>query len=737
MKPNKQDDFLNDSIATLGFHLLNEQADGLLQNKTFGSYKILRLLGRGGMGRVYLARHVETGQAVALKLLNETATKDADRVRRFRQESHAASLIRHANVAEVYEVGEVENNQFIAMEFVDGMTLRERLKNNDFTLGEALRIAEQIASALTAAHERGVIHRDFKPENVMIGRDGQAKVLDFGLAKLIKPVALQSASKNATAPANLLTDHNSTAFGVIFGTATYMSPEQVRGQKTDERTDIWSFGVLLYEMLAGLPPFRGKTNMDVIAAVLTAEPKPLTESFPDMPLELVSLVQRALQKEPEQREKDCSAIADELNQIIEQLKKSEDGALTLSRPCRLTLTEETDTNRQLTTVRDYDIEKDRSKSKQHTKRLRKSFLTVGVGILVVMAGVSASYLFIKRLKASTTNSTPTNVVRSDTSTSQNSEAEREYQLGIYIWNKRASEEMPKALAHFQKAIELDPAHARAYDGLAKTYLWDGNPNLTWEEQIAHARAAVKRALAIDPNSAEAHTTLAFVLERECNWSEAELKYRKAIELNLNYPTAHQWFAECLTFMGRDDEAIEHINKALELDPLSFAILNDAMTINWYAGRYNEAIAKAEKMIAFDARYEQRARLWLSRLYFDIGNKERTWKEYERFMELSKGKVSDTDNASLYAQIGDREKALSYLKKAEISKDKNSEAFNIAGIYAILDMREEAFKWLDIALNNHQGISLAANPDFDKLRSDPRYMKLLERMNLAEYWRGKF
>jgi adenylate cyclase len=354
-----------------------------------------------------------------------------------------------------------------------------------------------------------------------------------------------------------------------------------------------------------------------------------------------------------------------------------------------------------------------------------------------LAVTGVAYFVARHSDTPVATLTPTNVTQNSIGTS-NTEAEREYQAGIYIWNKRKAEEMPQALEHFQKAIELDPGFAQAYSGLANAYLWDGNPSLAPDEKRAHVKSALQRALAIDPNLAEAHTTLAFVLAGEWNWTEADREYQKAINADPNYPTAHHWYAEFLTFIGRDNEAVEHINKALELDPLSFAILNDAITVNWYVGRYEDAVSKAEKMIAFDKRYENQARLWLARLHQHLGNTDHARKEFEHYRRLLKGKVSDANYANFFALTGDRKQALKYIRKIENSGDKNKESLMLAGSYAVLGMREEAFAWLEVAFNTRHPsiVALAANPDFDGLRSDPRYMSLLTRMNLAEFWKDK-
>src|SRR5262245_46499486 len=262
--------------------------------RQIGPYQILSLLGAGGMGEVHLALDTRLGRKVAVKLLLEEFTTDAERLLRFEQEARAASALNHPNIITVHEIGEIEGRRFIVTEYVEGETLRRRMESapqRRIRLSEALEIAAQVAAALHAAHEAGITHRDIKPENVMLRGDGLTKVLDFGLAKL-------SGARDGWRPAaaNL-----NTRSGTVMGTASYMSPEQARGEKVDHRTDIFSLGVTLYEMLAGRRPFEGATASDVMAAVLTSEPVSLTEVVPEVPVALWRIVKRCLEKRPGQR----------------------------------------------------------------------------------------------------------------------------------------------------------------------------------------------------------------------------------------------------------------------------------------------------------------------------------------------------------------------------------------------------------------------------------------------------
>ena len=249
--------------------LLNDIAQldqGSFIGRTLGHYRIVRRLGGGGMGEVYLAEDTQLGRRVAVKILPARLTADSSLVARFRQEARAASALNHTNIVTIYEVGEAEGTHFIATEYVDGVTLRERMSRAPLTVAEALDIAAQIAAALSKAHSAGVVHRDIKPENVMLAEEGHAKVLDFGIAKLVE----QTRDSATEAPTALKVE---TSPGSVMGTAHYMSPEQTRALRdVDARTDVWSLGVVVYEMLAGRLPFEGETPSDVMAAILNKEP---------------------------------------------------------------------------------------------------------------------------------------------------------------------------------------------------------------------------------------------------------------------------------------------------------------------------------------------------------------------------------------------------------------------------------------------------------------------------------
>ena len=265
----------------------------LEENTTINQYKIISAIGKGGMGEVFLAQDTKLDRKVAIKFLNEEFSRDADKLNRFVQEAKAASALNHPNILTVYEIGEAEGKNYIATEFIEGKTLREHLSANEaMPLNQILKIGVQVSEALSAAHQAGIIHRDIKPENIMIRADGYAKVLDFGLAKLTEKKKSERVSLEGETKAFVQTNP-----GVVMGTVSYMSPEQARGKETDARTDIWSLGVVLYEMLSGKVPFTGETINHTIVSILEKEPL-LLENVPD---ELQRIVRKALTKDKEMR----------------------------------------------------------------------------------------------------------------------------------------------------------------------------------------------------------------------------------------------------------------------------------------------------------------------------------------------------------------------------------------------------------------------------------------------------
>ena len=280
-----------------------------------GRYEIRSQLGAGGMGEVYLAQDTKLERTVALKVLPADIAADRQRMQRFIQEAKAASGLNHPNILTIHEIEQIDSVHLIATEFINGETLRQHLNVSRMEIAEALDISVQIASALSAAHAAGIIHRDIKPENIMLRRDGIVKVLDFGLAKLSERTDPQQ-KVDAEAATKVLVQ---TEPGVVMGTAAYMSPEQARGKDVDARTDIFSLGAVIYEMLSGRAPFAGETAADIIAALIHQEPQPLSTLVPDIPAELQHIVSKALRKDRDERYQTVKSLLVDLKTLKQEL----------------------------------------------------------------------------------------------------------------------------------------------------------------------------------------------------------------------------------------------------------------------------------------------------------------------------------------------------------------------------------------------------------------------------------
>jgi serine/threonine protein kinase len=306
--------FLAEPAADLAAELIIKEKESAMIGRSFGHYRILSRIGAGGMGEVYLATDEKLGRKVALKLLPTEFANDRERLRRFETEARSASATDHPNIVTIHEIGESDGIHYIAQEYVEGETLRSLIGQGPIPLLESLDIAHQIASAMAAAHAAGIIHRDIKPENIMLRPDGFVKVLDFGLAGITQPEVVSGIdSQIATLPAN-------TAPGVILGTVNYMSPEQTRGQKLDARSDLWSLGVVLYEMLTGQRPFHGESMPDIFVAILERQPIPLAKSMADPPPELGQIVEKLLAKKREHRYQSSAQLAAELKRFHHRLE---------------------------------------------------------------------------------------------------------------------------------------------------------------------------------------------------------------------------------------------------------------------------------------------------------------------------------------------------------------------------------------------------------------------------------
>ncbi|MCI0389598.1 MAG: serine/threonine protein kinase [Acidobacteria bacterium] len=380
------------SAETAG--LTDDARNESLIGRRIGPYRVISQLGRGGMGEVFLAEDTRLERKIALKMLPAAFTQNPDRVRRFEREAKAASALNHPNILTIYEVGQIQTEigglHFIATEYVNGLTLRQQMESARLSIAETLSVAVQVASALSAAHEAGIVHRDIKPENLMLRPDGLVKVLDFGLAKLTERSVPPFDSQAPTAVMH------STEAGVLLGTPGYMSPEQARGQKVDALTDIFSLGVVLYELLTGRAPFAGSTSSDVIAAILLTEPVPLTHYLPEAPPELARIVDKVLRKDREERYqlvKDLLIDLKELNQELEieaRLLRSHQPAAGDETAVERVIEQERDGSTQVEPLQLYEANSARTGS----SKIRR-YLRIAAEVAVVLALTSIPIFFIR------------------------------------------------------------------------------------------------------------------------------------------------------------------------------------------------------------------------------------------------------------------------------------------------------------------------------------------------------
>jgi len=828
-------------------------------------YRIVSKIGAGGMGEVYLAHDTTLDRKVAIKFLNQEFSNDEEKLSRFVREAKAASALNHPNILTVYEIGEVDDRNYIATELIDGHTLRQHLAQKEpLPLNTILKIGVQVAEALTAAHQAGIIHRDIKPENIMIRRDGYAKVLDFGLAKLSES---RIGGESSTGSEDATRIQVNTNPGVVMGTVSYMSPEQARGNPTDARTDIWSLGVVLYEMLARRVPFTGDTSSHTIVSILEKEPLALEH----VPAELQRIVRKTLTKDAEMRYQSARDLLIDLKNLRRDLDiqgeiersiipnreaaiGSIDDKATQGYPSGSLATRSGQTPATQHHSSSSSLEYAVTQAKSH----KVATAIAGIVLLAVVATV-AYFVFLRkgngsaaqiksiavmpfineggnsdleylsdgmtdtlisslsqlpnlnvkarssvfRYKGKETNpqtigkdlnvqailngriaqhgdqltltlelvdAQTENVIWSDqynrrqtdlvslqgeiardvstklrsklsgveeqklakTYTS-NTEAYQLYLKGLFYWNKRTAESLKTSIDYFNQAISKDPNFAQAYAGLASAYvLLPEYSAATPVDSMPKGKDAAIKALQLDETLAEAHSALAhafYTFDR--NMTESNREYLRAIELNPNYATAHQWYAINLVLMQRIDEAIAEGKRAIELDPLSL-VVNVELGANLnYARQHDEAIAQLRKTIELDRNWYL-AHMVLCQSYDAKGLLPQALAECQKARELNDDPYVLAFMSHAYAVSGKRDEAVKALGQMnESAKQRYVPAYGFAVAHAGLGEKDQAFQWLERSLQDHAWdiTYLKVDPLMDNLRSDPRFADLVKRIGL--------
>ncbi len=763
-----------------------------LPSKTrLGTYEIVGSLGAGGMGEVYRAKDLRLGRDVAVKVLPAGVASSPDRLARFEREARTVAGLNHPNIVTLFSVEDEEGVRFLTMELVEGQTLSDLVTPGGLPVPRILELAIPLTDALVAAHERGVIHRDLKPGNVMVTRDGRVKVLDFGLAKIAESaVAEQGATMAATVQAPI------SGEGQVLGTIPYMAPEQLRGEAVDARSDLFALGIMLYELATGRRPFAGDTSMDVGSAILRDTPAPLTRLRADLPGELERIVSRCLEKSPEARfqtaleannelralrrvldrgtsEKPSSesvasiavlpfvnrsrdeedeyfsdGLADELLNVLAkirglrvvartssfQFKGSKDDVATIGKKLDVATLLEGSVRKAGNRVR-ISVQLVSVSDSSHI--WSETYDRTLEDIFAVQDDIAQSV--VKELRATLLGEVPDSdasgqakaeVAKAAKGRGTDPEAHRLYLLARYHLARHTREDTEKGVEYVKQVLALDPESALAWAGLGRAYAVQGDRGwLPVAEGYRLARESVERALALEPGLAEAHTALGWIqMTFDWDFPGAEASYARALELAPGDEEVIRGAGVLALTVGRLEAAIELYRLALEKDPLSAASSMNLGTALYDSERFAEAEAATRKALELVPQMVA-ARSQLAIILLAMGRGEEALAEGAREPEEA---FRLWALAIIHHALGRRQESDAALREL-IEKYEADSASQIAEAHAARAEVEESFAWLERAHKQRDGgvLSIKTSRFVGALRGDPRWGAFLKKIGLEE------